>query len=69
MAFFLGDPQSGRGAHEEMAEQISRQASDFVREHWRWEDMQAYVSRVELLVHRDRCIDEPKAVQVVARVR
>ena len=53
MAFFRGDPETetetetGTGAgggHEELAEKIGRQASEYAREYWRWEDMQAYVS-------------------------
>ena len=44
MGFFLGDPETGMGGHEEVAEKISRQASEYVRKYWRWEDMQAYVS-------------------------
>ena len=66
MAFFLGDPERGTGAHEERAEKISRQASKFVREHWRWQDMQAYVSQAESLVYDVRCTDEHQAVQVDA---
>jgi hypothetical protein len=44
MAFFMGDPERGEGSNESLAEQISEHASHFIRAHWRWEDMQAYVS-------------------------
>ncbi|KAF8582177.1 glycosyltransferase family 90 protein [Ramaria rubella] len=48
MAFFLGDPATGQGGHDEMAEKISLHASDFARKYWRWEDMQAYLYRLVL---------------------
>lgn len=43
MAFFAGWPDSTPG-HDDLAEKIGANAVRFVREHWRWEDMQAYVS-------------------------
>jgi hypothetical protein len=54
MAFFLGDPQTGTGGHEDMAEKISRQASTFSRKYWRSEDMKAYVSLSLRLVEDGR---------------
>lgn len=44
MAFFLGDPETGVGGHDQVAEKISRHASEYARKYWRWEDMEAYVS-------------------------
>lgn len=43
MAFFVGWPD-GTPGHDNLAEQISRNGLQFVKEHWRWEDAQAYVS-------------------------
>lgn len=43
MAFFVGWPD-GTPGHDDLGEQIGANAVRFVREHWRWEDMQAYVS-------------------------
>lgn len=43
MAFFLGDPERGIGAHQDLAEEISKNAIEFSRKYWRWEDMTAYV--------------------------
>ncbi|KAF8487604.1 hypothetical protein JB92DRAFT_3021783 [Gautieria morchelliformis] len=48
MAFFLGDPETGIGGHEEFAEKISRHAGEYARKYWRWEDMQAYFYRLVL---------------------
>ncbi|KAF8517048.1 hypothetical protein BU17DRAFT_50230 [Hysterangium stoloniferum] len=48
MAFFMGDPERGQGNNDALAEQISKHASDFVRTHWRWDDMQAYMYRLLL---------------------
>ncbi|KAG8902063.1 F-actin-capping protein subunit alpha [Tulasnella sp. 403] len=42
MAFFIGSPE-GHGGHEDLAEKIGMRAAEFVRHHWRWEDMQIYV--------------------------
>lgn len=43
MAFFAGWPD-GTPGHDELAEKIGMNAMKFVKDHWRWEDMQAYVS-------------------------
>ena len=43
MAFFVGWPD-GTPGHDDLAEQISRNGLQFVKEHWRWVDAQAYVS-------------------------
>ncbi|KAG8906215.1 F-actin-capping protein subunit alpha [Tulasnella sp. 403] len=47
MSFFAGSPE-GHGEHEDLAERIGMQAADFVRRHWRWEDLQAYMYRLLL---------------------
>jgi hypothetical protein len=44
-AFFMGVPGvNGTTGHDEMAEKIAAQAREFSARHWRWEDMQVYVS-------------------------
>jgi hypothetical protein len=43
MAFFAGYP-NGHPGHDNIAEKIAANSVRFTREHWRWEDMQAYVS-------------------------
>ena len=43
MSFFVGSPD-GRPGREDLAQQIAEQGKRFAEEHWRWEDMQAYVS-------------------------
>ncbi|KAG8887721.1 Glycosyltransferase Family 90 domain containing protein [Tulasnella sp. 332] len=47
VAFFTGTP-SGRGAHDAMAKRIGSNAVEYVRKHWRREDMEAYVYRLLL---------------------
>ena len=42
MAFFAGYP-NGHPGHDDLAERIALNGMRFTREHWRWEDMQAYV--------------------------
>jgi hypothetical protein len=42
MAFFAGYP-NGQSGHDNLAEKIAANGVRFTREHWRWEDMQAYV--------------------------
>lgn len=42
MAFFAGYP-NGVPGHDDLAERIAANGVRFTREHWRWEDMQAYV--------------------------
>ena len=42
MAFFSGYP-NGHTGHDKIAEKIAANGVRFTREHWRWEDMQAYV--------------------------
>ena len=56
MAFFTGNPD-GRGAHEGMAKRIGEQGKQFAKQHWRREDMAAYMFRLVLeyarLLHQD----------------
>lgn len=47
MAFFVGSPDGRSGGHDHLAQQIAEQGKKFGEEHWRWEDMQAYVSYYE----------------------
>jgi hypothetical protein len=42
MAFFVGWPD-GTAGHDDLAEKIAMNSVKFVRDCWRWEDMQAYV--------------------------
>ena len=50
MAFFAGSPERGLGAHDDLAARIGNNAANFVEYHWRWEDMQGYVSMLPLRV-------------------
>lgn len=43
MSFFAGSPDGISQGHDKLAEKISQNGMQFVKEHWRWEDMQAYV--------------------------
>ncbi|KAG8887473.1 F-actin-capping protein subunit alpha [Tulasnella sp. 332] len=45
IAFFTGTPD-GQGEHDEVARRIAEHSVDYVLKHWRWEDMQVYVSYV-----------------------
>ncbi|KAG8888545.1 F-actin-capping protein subunit alpha [Tulasnella sp. 332] len=44
VAFFTGMP-NGRGAHDATAKMIGSNAVQYVRNHWRWEDMEVYVPK------------------------
>jgi len=44
VAFFAGAPD-GSGSHDAMARRIAERGVDFVRNHWRFEDMEVYVYR------------------------
>lgn len=44
MAFFVGTPDGRMKGRDDLARQIAEQGRRFRLEHWRWEDMQAYVS-------------------------
>lgn len=44
MAFFVGTPDGRIKGRDDLARQIAEQGRRFRLEHWRWEDMQAYVS-------------------------
>lgn len=45
-AFFIGSPEGRVKGRDDLAQQIAEQGRKFAMEHWRWEDMQAYVSDV-----------------------
>lgn len=45
MAFFLGDAD-GRGGHDDIGRQIGEDGRRWAADHWRVEDMQAYMYRV-----------------------
>lgn len=64
MAFFAGKPDDvlGTPEHDAMAEAIASHSAEYVEKHWRWEDLQVYVSVVLLNVYRTltncfRCSD------------
>lgn len=44
MAFFVGTPDGRFKGRDDLAQRIAEQGRKFRLEHWRWEDMQAYVS-------------------------
>ncbi|WWC88904.1 uncharacterized protein L201_003819 [Kwoniella dendrophila CBS 6074] len=48
MSFFAGPPDGRVGGHDELAQKIAEQGKKFGEEHWRWEDMQAYMFRLML---------------------
>lgn len=50
MAFFAGPPERDLGGHDDLAARIGNHAATFVEDHWRWEDMQAYVCMFLLCV-------------------
>lgn len=52
MAFFKGDPYTGSGSHDDMAEQIATAGRLWTEQNWRWEDMQAYMFRLLLEYNR-----------------
>lgn len=41
--FFAGTPD-GQNAHDDLAQEIARNGRKFAEEHWRWADMESYVS-------------------------
>jgi hypothetical protein len=59
MAFFVGTPDGRFKGRDDLAQQIAEQGRKFRLEHWRWEDMQAYVSRrrVRACAHSRGCAD------------
>jgi hypothetical protein len=67
MAFFLGDPETGVGGHDDIAEKIGRHASEYARKYWRWEDMEAYVSSRKTF-NSVRCANGLKDVSIDVRV-
>ena len=60
MAFFAGWPD-GTPGHDDLAEKIGEHGVRFVRDHWRWEDAQAYVCKSYPMPYIDltipRCSD------------
>lgn len=48
MSFFAGPPDGHAGGHDNLAKMIADQARQFGEDHWRWEDMQAYMFRLLL---------------------
>jgi len=48
MSFFAGAPDDPATNHDDLARQISENARKFTLDHWRWEDMQAYMLRLML---------------------
>lgn len=46
MSFFVGPPDGDGPSHEMAAKTIAENARKFTLEHWRWEDMQAYMFRL-----------------------
>jgi hypothetical protein len=52
MAFFIGNPETGEGAHESMAQRIAEQGKQFAKQHWRRADMAAYMFRLILEYNR-----------------
>ncbi|KPV74647.1 glycosyltransferase family 90 protein [Rhodotorula graminis WP1] len=60
MTFFRGTPD-GKGAHDELAKKIGTAGKHWARDHWRKQDMAAYMFRLSLewarLLHRND--DEP----------
>lgn len=48
MSFFAGPPDGRAGGHDDLAREISEAGKKFGEEHWRWEDMQAYMLRLLL---------------------
>jgi hypothetical protein len=52
MSFFVGPPDDELANHDALARQIAANARRFTTEHWRWEDMQAYMFRILLEYNR-----------------
>lgn len=48
MAFFLGRPTDGQGAHDEFGHKIAEAGRLWARDHWRYEDMSSYMFRLIL---------------------
>ncbi|GFZ45441.1 hypothetical protein JCM24511_03167 [Saitozyma sp. JCM 24511] len=60
MSFFIGPPDGRAGGHEDLARGIAEAGRQFALEHWRWEDMQAYMFRL-LLEYSRLMADDRKA--------
>ena len=48
LSFFIGPPDARRPGHDDLAEPIAENGENFAEDHWRWEDMQAYMLRLLL---------------------
>lgn len=48
MSFFTGPPDSEDEGNDDLAEKIAAAGRKFTLDHWRWEDMQAYMLRLIL---------------------
>jgi hypothetical protein len=48
LSFFIGPPDGRKGGNDHLAQQIAEQGRQFGIDHWRWEDMQAYMFRMLL---------------------
>ncbi|KAK4687168.1 hypothetical protein P7C73_g2946, partial [Tremellales sp. Uapishka_1] len=48
MSFFVGSPEGRTEGNDGLAAEIAEQGKKFGEEHWRWEDMQAYMFRLLL---------------------
>ncbi|ORY27899.1 glycosyl transferase family 90-domain-containing protein [Naematelia encephala] len=61
LSFFIGPPDSGSkdAGHDHLAEQIAAQGLRFAEEHWRWEDLQAYMLR--LLLEYTRLLQDDRS--------
>lgn len=46
LSYFIGMP--GGAGNDDAARRIAEAGGQFTREHWRWEDMQAYMLRLLL---------------------
>jgi len=48
LSFFIGTPNGLSEGHDDLARWIAEGGRRFGEEHWRWEDMQAYMLRLLL---------------------
>jgi hypothetical protein len=55
MAFFAGTPDERFKGRDDLAQKIANQGRKFRLEHWRWEDMQAYVCGYDRLHEAHSC--------------
>jgi hypothetical protein len=48
LAFFRGDPETGKGAHDDLAKEIAQAGREWQEKYYRWEDLQSYQFRLLL---------------------